>query len=371
MTQPCCTHEVVVVGAGPAGVAAAITLARLGIKPLVLEKAAGPRVKHCGGAVSPSGVKQYMRLGLPQDYFRQHGFPTDEGWISGFGVVLHGRTPGRRLGYFVERRHIDWTFQQTAITEQGIHIEYGAEVVGLRCDAHELELEVRQDGRVDVYCPRFLIAADGAASLIRRSISGRCIHSRSLVLTSSATLAEGSDRPAILFHEDHMPSYSWVFPNAGNRTNIGIGIYASGYRKLENRSAMEALIAQMTELDYEGKLSRWIINTNAIQRRTYGSRVFLVGDAGAFADALTGEGISFALRSGVAAARTVALVRRFGSVFAWSYCICMLPITVRLLAAKLLQMLISRYPALAGWFLRLCSRNKVARWMIFRYFSNA
>lgn len=366
------SHEVIVAGAGPAGTAAAIRLSQLGVDCLVLEKAGGPREKHCGGAVSPFGVKLYSRLGLPKSYFEKHGYATNTGWIQGFGLELPGRTADGSNGFLVERRQLDWDFQQVAVSRHSVRIQYGAQVSGVQVGRDCVNVLVRQGGRKEEYSCRFLIAADGAASVIRTRLSGHRIQPENLILTSSGVVeSDGNYLPCIRFQEDYMPTYSWVFPLTGNRVNVGIGIYEDVFQRISDWAEVERLIERMSHPDFEGKLSRWVINTNALEKRMYGCRVLLSGDAGAFVDPFTGEGISFALRSGISAANTIALARQYGAPFASLYLLFMSPVILRLVISKTLQRLWTRFPDGAKRILRSCKKNGFSRRLLFRYFSNS
>jgi geranylgeranyl reductase family protein len=364
--------EAIVVGAGPAGVAAAIRLSQLGIACLVLEKAEGPRVKHCGGGVSPYAVSIYSKLGFPEEYFQANGYASSDGWIHAFGHKLLGHTVNGKRGFILERRQLDWDFQQHAISRHSVRIEYGATVCGIRINHDHVQTEVRKNNHLKHYSCRFLIAADGAASIIRTRLSGRKLRPTDMILTSSGVLESDKEYfPSIRFHEDHLPTYSWIFPYTKGRVNVGIGMYADVYRKIGDWAHVEALIGRMQISGYQGKLSRWIINTSALENRVFSHRVFLAGDAGGFADAFTGEGISFALRSGVAAADTVSRTKRFGPIFSACYFFSMFPIIARLLISKGLQFFLTRSPATTKSILKWCIKIRALRRLVFRYFSNS
>jgi geranylgeranyl reductase family protein len=359
-------YEVIIVGGGPAGIAAAIELRRRKIPCAVLEKAAGRRVKHCGGAVSPSAAKVYGDLGLPEEYFHKMGRAADRGWIHGFGVGLLGRIPGGKPGFFVEREELDWKFQQAARTAHGVVLLYGVGVTSVEIERGAVRVSARRDGQAITFSSRFLIGADGSASIVRARLARSRIAGHNLILTSSSILPAGDVHdPAIRFHEDRMPTYSWIFPYSGERVNVGVGVYASLGREARHSKGVEELI----DTPDTAPLSRWIINTNPLQRRSFKGRVLLAGDAGGFVDALTGEGIGFALKSGIAAARAIRM-RRFGLPAGLAYFMLVFPLLPRLLLSKVLQLLTCRFPGIAGGFLQLCNRNRFARWALFRYFAN-
>jgi geranylgeranyl reductase family protein len=362
---------VIVVGAGPAGIAAAIELQRRNITCVVLEKAAGRRVKHCGGAVSPSAANVYGRLGLPEKFFRTRGYAAHRGWINGFGVRLLGQVPGGKPGFFVEREELDWEFQQTARTLHGVALLYGVDVTDVRPARRSVQVLARREGETIVLTSRFLIAADGSASVMRSRLVRSRVAGHHLILTGSAIVPSRDEcEPIIKFHEDRMPTYSWIFPYAEARVNVGAGVYASLGKGICGRHQIEDLVELPGDNQTRATpLERWVINTDPLQKRSFKGRVLLVGDAGGFVDAVTGEGIGFALRSGIAAARAIA-IRRFGLAICFGYSVLVFPMMPRLLLSKTVQLLIARFPGVAGRFLRLCSRNRVARWALFRYFAN-
>jgi menaquinone-9 beta-reductase len=364
--------DVIVVGAGPAGTAAAIRLSQLGITCLVFEKSEGPRTKQCGGGVSPRAVEIYSELGFPADYFPANGKAITSGWIHAFGHKLLGHTMDGKRGFVMERKQLDWDFQQHAISRYSVRIEYGAAVSGIQLMKDRVQAEVRKNGTRKNYSCRFLIAADGATSLIRSRLSGKKIQPQNKILTSSAILETKTEFvPSIRFHEDHMPTYSWIFPFTKGRVNVGIGMYADVYDPVRSWADVESLIGRMPHPDYQGRLSRWIINTNVLETRVYGRRVFLAGDAGGFVDAFTGEGISFALRSGVAAADTIARMKRFGALFSATYSFSMFPAIARLLISKLLQRFLKKFPAATRFILKWCIEIRAVRRLVYRYFSNS
>src|SRR5215467_1034085 len=79
---PAETADVIVVGAGPAGSAAALRLATAGLDVLVLEKSQFPREKVCGDGLTPRAVKALTNMGVPIN--------EDEGWLRNKGLRIIG-----------------------------------------------------------------------------------------------------------------------------------------------------------------------------------------------------------------------------------------------------------------------------------------
>ena len=74
--------DVIVVGAGPGGSAAAYHLARAGLDVLVLEKSSFPREKVCGDGLTPRAVKQLTGMGIP--------LRPEDGWFPNKGIRIIG-----------------------------------------------------------------------------------------------------------------------------------------------------------------------------------------------------------------------------------------------------------------------------------------
>ena len=68
------TYDALLIGAGPAGATAALTLARAGWKVAVVEKANFPRRKVCGEYLSPSNYALFRKLGIANDFLERAGF---------------------------------------------------------------------------------------------------------------------------------------------------------------------------------------------------------------------------------------------------------------------------------------------------------
>src|SRR5206468_1719657 len=91
-------HDVVIVGAGPAGTVAAIVLARAGARVSVIERATFPRDKLCGDTVNPGTLAHLRRLGL-DDGLDARALRVDGMSVTGEGgVVIDGRYPRGQSG---------------------------------------------------------------------------------------------------------------------------------------------------------------------------------------------------------------------------------------------------------------------------------
>ena len=165
MTSPPVHADVLVVGAGPAGSAAAAWAARGGADVVLADAAVFPRDKTCGDGLTPRAVHELQRLGL-EDWLRAH--TVNQGLRAhGFGQTLLLPWPGGTLpawGSAVARTELDDHLRTTAIKAGATALD-GARAVDVRRDGDRVTGVVfkTDDGPVEIGC-RHLVVADGVRS---------------------------------------------------------------------------------------------------------------------------------------------------------------------------------------------------------------
>lgn len=286
-------HDVCILGAGPAGASAATELERLGIDYLLIDRAQFPRSKPCGG-VLPWRVVEDLRF--PEEVVERP--------LKGYRIfspsleVVESRFPSP--GAVVRRSTFD-AFLLRSISERPTC----ARVSGVkeRDDAVEL---LTDSGRLSA---RYLIAADGANSVTRRCLGIR-YEKLALACQYVVALPDGAieERIGEWFEVYYFFSrgYGWLTPLRG-AVKAGIGGLGSAF----SRRALESFIKTppVAEKLKGGKIIRYEAHRIPMQgpiEKLATRRVALAGDAGGFVFPGTGEGIYYAIKSGVAAARAVA-----------------------------------------------------------------
>ena len=284
--------DAVVVGAGPAGSATAIRLARAGASVLLVDRARFPRDKPCGGGLTGRAVRE-----LPVDVT-----PVVEDVVRSFEVRLGYRKRFERrseapLVLMTQRRRLD-AFLTEQAAAAGAVFRDGVTVEGLAVGPDGASLRV---GGSAVH-GRVLVGADGVNGRIARDsgLGGGILYG--IALEGNGPLLDGQAGRATVELGVVPGGYGWVFPKAGH-ANYGVGGWAAEGPRL--RAHLRRLCAvhgvDDTRLtDLQGRRL-------PIRRTTTAARgpVLLVGDAAGLVDPLSGDGIYEALVSARLAAEAI------------------------------------------------------------------
>jgi geranylgeranyl reductase family protein len=315
------TPDVIVAGAGPAGAAAARTLALAGVATLLVDRAAFPRNKPCGGGISTRALTRFPWLAAALGDVDVH--TIDRLHLEGpEGATLDLRTPSSSV-LLVRRLEFDHALVEAA-AEAGAHVQSGFEITQVQTTPGEVVLQAR-DGR-RVAAPH-VIAADGVHSVIakRTGVNSRWPRTHLAIdmmeETPLGTLrAERPDLLWVAYAYNGLDGYAYVFPKTAH-VNVGIGCLLSHFDQ-SVADAPYALQAQFVSALVDRKVlhgrsdrgcfTPFLIPVGGPLERAWHGRVLFAGDAGGFVNAITAEGIYYAMVSGELAGRAVAdaLVRR-------------------------------------------------------------
>jgi len=313
--------SVVIIGAGPAGAAAAIQLRRAGISVTLIDKAVFPRDKCCGDGLTSGALRHLDHLGLnPADVPTWK--PVQNVWISRPSrQPMHFPLPAGpgQFAATATREDLDMALLNLAI-EAGADVRQGVSLVNVEL----FEDRVRTETDNGTFESDWLIGADGMWSPTRKALgfatgSGPG-HDRTYLGEWHAFRqywCNVSPRAAedlfVWFEPDILPGYMWCFPLPDNRANIGFGILRGGeirtkhmgdiWDDLVDRPHIREIIGDDATPETDHKA--WPIPARIGQLPLTAHRTFFVGDAAGACDPMTGEGIGQALQTGLGAADAI------------------------------------------------------------------
>lgn len=304
----------VIVGAGPAGTAAAITAARSGRRVVLVDKATFPRDKICGDGLTTGALRLLEGLGVEPEAI---GSWTDVHDIHVSGPKGHAVTfplPRDRGAYAVVARRTDL---DNALVERaksvGVEVIEGVEVVS--ANDGDTQVTVTLDDGRELSAP-YLVAADGMWSPLRKMLGTATAgylgewHAFRQYFTDTGPAARDL---WVWFEADLLPGYAWSFPLPDGGANVGFGIQRGAKVTTKQMKALwpELLarphIAAVLGPDAtpQDRHQAWPIPARVDEITLAAGRVLWVGDAAAATDPMTGEGIGQALLTGIMAADAI------------------------------------------------------------------
>jgi menaquinone-9 beta-reductase len=317
-------YDLVVVGGGPAGSAAAWRAASAGARVLLCDKATFPRDKPCGDGLTPRAVASIAALGLENelkqfnriDKLRVHGakrtltfdWPASDAFPDYGYVVARTDLDEMLLRHAQDTGAEVWeqTSATAPIVEDGV-------VRGVHVKANGSSREVRAN---------VVIAADGASSRIARALGMVFEHRAPIGLAVRAHFdakRPAADDPVIESYlelrdgEALLPGYGWIFPMGDHRINVGVGILSTykGWRDVNTAHLMDVFmralpkeweLPDISSLRESGQLKGWRLPMGFGVRPPWRPGAIACGDAAGVVNPFNGEGISEAVESGVVGA---------------------------------------------------------------------
>ena len=310
--------DVLVVGAGPAGSAAAAWAARAGREVLLVDAEEFPRDKTCGDGLTPRAIQQLQMLGMG-DWLehrpRNHGIR-----MLGFGGAHELAWNGPHLPKFgsaAPRTELDDAIREVAVAS-GARFAGGLRATGaeLASEGRVSSVELRSTtGDVCIQCQK-LIVADGVRSPLGKAL-GRTWHRDTVYGVAARAYASSNrhDDPWITSHLElrnqagqAIPGYGWIFPLGDGRVNIGVGSLSTKKRQAsvnlhELLSQYAGAQRQEWQLGSEiASLASAMLPMGGAVSNVSGKNWMLIGDAAACVNPLNGEGIDYGMETGRMAA---------------------------------------------------------------------
>jgi geranylgeranyl reductase family protein len=312
--------DVTVVGAGPAGAAAAITLSRRGQRVLLVDKAVFPRDKCCGDGLTAAALRRLDDLGLEPGSVPSWQ-PVDEAVVTASdGQALRLPLPvGKGLfAVSAKRIHLDAALVDLAAS-RGAGVIQGHAVVGVSAGPDRSRVAVHLDDGRQLWS-HYVIAADGMWSPVRKALGLGQTGYRGDWLAGRQYVAgvgpEARTKLWVWFEPDMLPGYAWSFPLPGGAANLGYGIVRRPGQPLGRLKGQQIDLLQRPNIAAvlgpdatpSGPWKAWPIPTGigATPLSGVGGRVLFVGDAARACDPMTGEGIAQGLETAEMAALAIS-----------------------------------------------------------------
>ena len=305
-------YDVIVVGAGPGGCAAAYHAARRGCRTLIVDQATFPRAKTCGDALSERSLSALRRMGV--DSLPGYQRTT---------LSAEYRTPTRRRDFVIERSAFV-TIPRVVLDE--LLLAQAIAAGATHMTATVVAIEAGLGGRL---CRTVVLGAHGETTILSGVVICACGHrgfrrlrrksakrERLYAVAGRTYLAlPRDDARRLTVHlplpglDDSVDGYGWVFPTDAEHANVGAGFVVNRGAEGAKLGLMLRTFLRDVQLDAWGKVphaegSRIEIATIPLEVGDVeeGGNVLFVGDAAGLASPLTAEGIAPALESGELAA---------------------------------------------------------------------
>jgi geranylgeranyl reductase family protein len=370
--------DVIVVGAGPGGSAAAFHLARHGLTVELLEKSEFPREKVCGDGLTPRSVTQLIKMGVDTD---ADGWAKNKGLrVIGGGIRMELPWPelSSHPNYGLTRTRMDFDqiLAETAVAA-GAHLRTSTNVTGPIIDDTDRVIGVTAvvgpDKEPIEYRAPLVIAADGVSARFALAMGiakredrpiGVAVrrYYNSPVKTNDDFLESWLELRSRESADVLLPGYGWIFGMGDGRVNVGLGVLNSSaaFGKTNYRTMLTDWLSTTPpewgmndEANADGPTMGAALPMGFNRVPHYSRGVMLVGDSGGMVNPFNGEGIAYAMESGEIAADVAvqALARPEG------------PARERALMQypAALKQRYGGYYRLGGWFVKLIGNPQIMR----------
>lgn len=328
--------EVIVAGAGPAGSAAAAVLGEAGKRVLLLDKSVFPREKTCGDAMTLKCLPLLRRLGIEGEFLRQARFAA-KGYTLYFTdrielTVRRTFQGDASILYILARHDFDQLVLSAALRHPNVQFRPENKIrelvrsdSGGKTGGERIGVRVDHAGTQRTYYAPLVIDATGVNSplSIQVGAGNQDPHRCALALRGYyEDVAHLNDTIELYLTNEILPGYLWIFPTSPTSANVGCGTFQHivEERHLDLRRVLDEAITRSPALRRKlgqarscghfkgGRIPLAIGGTTSRVR----DGLLLTGDAGAFTDPITAEGISQALHTGILAAETALVALEQG-----------------------------------------------------------
>ena len=331
-------YDLIIVGAGPAGAAAALYARRRGLRTLLLDRDRFPRDKICGDALSGKSVAVLQELGLLDKVRNLPGaaigrivFGSPERVNAHVGLqhydyrdLLTGRVMPME-GFVIRRRIFDHFLFEEARRQADHCVEdfAVADLVVEDGQVRGVRGRPKGNGKISEFRGHLVLGCDGFNSIVARKAGLYRHESRHWVVALRCyyeNVKDLSDQIELHFVDAVRPGYFWIFPLENGCANVGIGMVHE-YIKRRRVNLKSALQETIDDPGFKARFAAarpleqpvgWNLPVGSKRRPMHGPGLLLLGDAAGLIDPFTGEGIGNALYSARLAVETAAEAREAG-----------------------------------------------------------
>jgi len=296
----------IIVGGGPAGCAAAYTLAKKSINVTVFERGQPGKDKACGDALIPSAIELLSLFGINQDRIKALGGCRYDQINSYIDEVLISQSENNsKDGWAIPRAVIDQEIRN--ITAENASFQYEICVTDLTLEptgSLKLSLRYKDDTSNQIECDAVILATGSMNRLSKKfDIDGK---PRKSFAISIYVEIQQPDALIVQFVDSCKPGYRWIFPISDKIANAGVCVLN------EKPKANLRLLGEEFLRDRQANpLGRWRGGWGPLwsglgQRWHHRSGVISCGDAAGLINPYSGEGMTAALRSGEQAGKAIS-----------------------------------------------------------------
>ncbi len=317
------SFDVAIIGAGPAGSSAAIALARMGYSVALADKEQFPREKLCGDFINPINWPILHTLGVERDVLAcAHQKVTGFRITSVAGDEAESPLPLRDDGLFglgLRRLSLDHILLKNAESEN-VTVLQGRRIKSLKREERGWNVEFDSSGTIDTHRARLLIGADGRNSWVARHLGmtrGAAMRGRAVAFQLRLECRGGLGNSV----EIHLfpGGYAGLLGLGEDMINLCLTVDKNLLLKqrplawlLESRLPQNPHLKKILSRSECAGEVRSTYPVYFSPRRSYSDGALLVGDAARVSEPVTGEGIYFAMKSGLLAAETIDRAFRAG-----------------------------------------------------------
>jgi geranylgeranyl reductase family protein len=308
------TFDVAIIGAGPAGAVAAVRCARSGLKTVVVEKKSLPRSKSCAGGLTAKCIRLLRDIDCFNDRWLQRSINQ---------LMIHYPLTGRSCELISTEPYLGTVLRPDFdMALANLAVEAGATI---RESESFISYELKPGGLIEIQTDqsaivtRILIGADGFFSRVRKQM----FHKMGMAISNPMMFGIECDVPIeqinslstdychLFFNIGKQINYAWAFPKK-DVVNIGMVLDAGkGSKTIQLARPVHLIKIFLQKISGKNILWKHVgaapipLFDDSLKPTIQKDNVLLIGDAAGFADAWTGEGIYFGVKSAVLAHRVV------------------------------------------------------------------